>query len=60
MGVKVLEASLLDEGMFARHDPQALSLALVQWLLTLRRSHGGKVLNFPGDADPSHQKGWFR
>lgn len=60
MGVKVLEASLLDEGTFARHDPQALSLALVQWLLTLRRSNGGKILSFPGDADPSHQKGWFR
>ena len=60
MGVKVIEASLLDEGTFARHEPQALSLALVQWLLTLRRSNGGKILSFPGDADPRHQKGWFR
>jgi len=60
LGVKVIEASLLDEGMFARHDPQALSLALVQWLLTLRRSNGAKILSFPGDVTPGHQKGWFR
>ncbi len=60
MGVKVIEASLLDEGTFARHEPQALSLAVVQWLLTLRRSNGTKILSAPGEGDLSHPKGWFR
>lgn len=60
LGVKVLEASLLDEGAFARHDPQALALALVNWLLTMRRHHGGKILNFPIEGENLHQKGWFR
>jgi uncharacterized cofD-like protein len=60
MGVQVLEASLLDEGTFARHDSQALALAIVQWLLTLRRSNGGKILSFSGEADPVPQKGKHR
>lgn len=60
MGVTVIEASLLDEGAFARHDPQALASAIVQWLLTLKRPNGGKILSFPADAESRSQKGWFR
>jgi uncharacterized cofD-like protein len=61
MGVQVIEASLLDEGTtFARHDPQALALAVVQWLLTLRRDNGTKILSFPAEAELGHSKGWFR
>lgn len=60
LGVKVLMAPLLDEGDMVRHDPEALSRAIVDWLLRVRRESGAKILPFPVEAELSAKtKGWL-
>ncbi|HEY9857368.1 MAG TPA: gluconeogenesis factor YvcK family protein [Stenomitos sp.] len=60
LGVRVLMAPLLDEGDMVRHDPEALSKAIVDWLLRVRRESGAKILPFPVEAELSAKtKGWL-
>lgn len=60
LGVRVLRGPLLDEGDMVRHDPEALSRAIVDWLLRVRRESGAKILPFPVEAELSARtKGWL-
>lgn len=60
LGVKGVTASLLDERDLVRHEAQALARAIVDWLLKGRRDTGGKLLNFPAEAELSAKtKGWL-